>query len=189
MSIENNFPIKYAILELKEEGGYLVNYKDIVRGYVVSKCYVVESSIKYRSNGDSQIFHKVIFPFKSLETLKLSLRNKGEYIGEKVIPQYDFDYNPYPVDIVSDLFDTYEDAKVQAQSQNEKLKHQIVSKIPYSVSDSKFKQALIDYEREFVEELSVCQLFEKLVLSNTEDMNITNETEENKGLQLLKGKI
>ena len=42
MSRENNFPIKYAVLELKEEGGYITNYKDIVRGYIVSKCWVAE---------------------------------------------------------------------------------------------------------------------------------------------------
>ena len=51
---DNNFPIKYAILELKEKGGYITNYEYIVRGYIVSKCWVVESSIKYFSDGDSE---------------------------------------------------------------------------------------------------------------------------------------
>lgn len=187
MSDENNYPIKYAVLELTEEGGYPVNYKDIVRGYIVSKCYVVESSIKYFYNGDSKIFHKVVFPFKSLKTLKLSLRNQNQYNGEKVTPKYDYNNEPYPVNIVSDLFDTYEDAKVQAQSQNEKLKHQIVSKIPYSVSDPKFKPTLAEYEKDYIEQLAICQLFEKLALSNTEDMNITLEIEDKNELELLKG--
>ncbi len=35
MDKDNNFPIKYAILKLKEKGGYITNYKDITRGYIV----------------------------------------------------------------------------------------------------------------------------------------------------------
>ena len=93
MSEENNFPIKYAILELKEKSGYLANYKDIVRGYIVSKCWVVESSIKYFSNGESKIFHKVIFPYKSLDVFKTSLCNNSKYMGERSIPRYDFNGN------------------------------------------------------------------------------------------------
>jgi len=186
MSSKNMYPIKYAVLELKEHGGWVTGYKDIVRGNIVSKCYVVESSIKYFSSGESQIFHKVVFPFSDLETFKQSLRNQSEYIGEKTAPRYDANGNPYPVDIVAELFDTYEDAKIKAHEQNENLKHQIISRVLCSISDASFKQKLADYEKEYMEQLSICELFEKNVLLNTEDMNITHEMNENKKLQLLK---
>lgn len=179
MYTENKFPIKYAILEVKEPGGYLTNYQDIIRGYIVSKCYVEKSSIQYFSNGNSQIEHTVFFPFSDLKILKESLRNNDTYIGEKNIPRYDANNNPYPVNIVSDLFDTYEDAKIKAQEQNKKLKSQLAY-------NSKFKFNYAGYEEEFFENLDICQLFEKLVLSKTEDMNITHEVEKNKGFQFLK---
>lgn len=188
MKGENKYPIKYAILQLKEKGGWLEEYEDIVRGNIVSKCFVVESSIKYFSDGSSRIFHKVVFPFKNLETLKLSLLNKDEFIGTKVIPSYDASYNPYPVDIVLDLFDTYEDAKVKAQEENEKMRHKIVLNVPFKISDPRFKQTLTEYEQAFINQLSVCQLFEKLSLLNTEDMNIIHEMKPNNGFQLLKEK-
>ncbi len=186
MSIDNNFPIKYAILELKEKGGYITNYKDIVRGYIVSKCWVVESSIKYFSDGSSKLFHKVIFPYKDLDTLKTSLRNDDQYIGERVTINYDFNYNPYPVDVVSKLFDSYEDAKIIAEEKNQEMKNNIASKVYSSISDPRFKQTLSTYEHEFEEQLDICYLFEKLSLLKTENMTITESLSQNKEIQLLK---
>ena len=176
MSIDNNFPIKFAILELKETGGYITNYKDIVRGYIVSKCWVVESSIKYFSDGNSKLFHKVIFPYKDLNTLKTALRNNDEYIGERVTINYDCNYNLCPVDVVSELFDSYEDAKNIAEAKNQEMKNNIALN----------KQTLFDYEHEFVEQLSICQLFEKLALLKTEDMTITESINQENGFPLLK---
>ena len=185
---DNNFPIKYAILELKEKGGYITNYEYIVRGYIVSKCWVVESSIKYFSDGDSEFFHKVVFPYKNLDNLKMSLRSDGRYIGKRVTINYDFNYNPYPVDVVKELFDTYEEAKIKAEEKNEEMKDNIASKIYFSISDPRFKQTLSEYERELEEQLSICQLFEKIALIKSKDMTITENTETNKGIQLLKTK-
>ena len=58
-----NFPIKYAVLELTQSGGWMVDYKDITKGFIVSKCYVIEDNIIYDSDGNSKIVHKVFFPF------------------------------------------------------------------------------------------------------------------------------
>ena len=35
------FPIKYAVEELKVDGGYVYDYNDITKGFIVSKCYVL----------------------------------------------------------------------------------------------------------------------------------------------------
>ena len=68
------------------------------------------------------------------------------------------------------------------EEKNQEMKNNIASKIHFRISDSRFKQTLSDYEHEFTEQLSICQLFEKLSLSETEDMTITHD----KRLQLLK---
>ena len=170
---ENTYPIKYAILELKENGNYVTNYEDIVRGYIVSKCWVVASSLKYFSNGDSKLFHKVIFPYKNLDRFKMSLLNNEKNLGERIEPQYDFNYNPYPVDITEELFDSYEEAKEKAHKKNEEMKHKLVLNVRYSILDSRFKIALSEMEKEFLKELSICELFESLALLNTEDMELT----------------
>lgn len=184
--IDNKFPIKYAVLELKQKGGYTNNYEDIIRGYIVSKCWVVESSIKYSSSGESKISHKVIFPYSNLDNFKASLHNNGKYIGERIMPSYDACDEPYPVDIVTDLFDTYDDAKVKAKEKNDALRKELIITIPYRKYYPQFKITFVDVEEKFKSELAICQLFENEVEENTKDMIITPNIEETKGIQLLK---
>ncbi len=186
---DNKFPIKYAVLELKETGGYYCSYQDIVRGYIVSKCWVIESGIKYFPNGESKIFHQVIFPYKDLSDFKISLRNNSEEImDKKIIPTCYASFNPYVYDTVSDIFDCYEDAKVIANEKNEEMKRQLVSEINYSVSNSKLKETLDEMRKDFDEQLDICELFEELSLSNTENMEITDNIETFKNHQLSKKK-
>lgn len=147
----------------------------IIKVEGVSKCYVIESSIKYSPNGDKQISHKVVFPFSNLETLRRSLHNQSEYIGKRTIPVYDACNRPYPVNVVTDLFDSYEEAKIDAEEKNEEYKHEFAKNPDWKEQFKEFEQSL-----------ELCYLFEKLVLEATEDMNITNEMNEIKKLQLLK---
>ncbi len=183
MANSNNFPIKYAVLKLKDNGGYYTYYEDIVRGYIVSKCWVVQSSIKYYANGKNEIFHKVIFPYKDLDAFKISLKYNEEYLGQRVIPSYDFNFNPYPTDIVSNLFNTYDEAKIMADELNEEMKRKLILDMGL-----RFKKTLSELEKEFKEQLNICQLFEKLSLLNTEDMIITDDItlNENQSLNLKK---
>lgn len=186
MSKDSKFPIKYAVLELKQKGGYTNNYEDIIRGYIVSKCWVVESSIKYFSSGESEVSHKVVFPYSSLDDFKASLRNNGKYIGKRIIPSYDANDEPYPVDIVTDLFDTYEDAKAKAKEKNDALQKDLVLTVPYKAYYPQFRISFAEVEEKFKSELAICQLFEDEVEENTKDMIITPSMKDYKILQLLK---
>ena len=109
-----------------------------------------------------------------------------KYIGEKVNINYDFNYNPYPVDVVQELFDSYEDAKIIAEEKNQEMKNNIASKVYFSISDPRFKQTLSAYEQEFAEQLAICYLFEKISLLKTENMTITESISQNKELEILK---
>lgn len=170
MHEQNNFPVKYAILELKEEGGYLSNYKDITRGFVVSKCYVLESVIKYLADGSSKAFYKVFFPFQNLSILKVALQNNKLDIGQKLEPKFNLNNEVNSTTTVFNLFDTYEDAKRFSHIKNEILKDEL----PIYISP-----------KEYLEYLSICQLFEGLTEENTEDMLITDALD-NEHLQLIK---
>lgn len=185
MDKENGFPIRYAVLKLTEPGGYLNNYTDIVWGYIVSKCYVMEQVVRYLTNGNKEIFYKVVFPFKSLETLRLSCFKGSKDLGERQVPHYDVDGEVYPIDIVTHLFTSYDDAKMKALEENEKMRQQIVSKIPLRPIGLNVKHNLVDYMAEFNEKLEFCYLFEKLALENTLDMQIKSDSEV-KVLQLIK---
>ena len=58
----NNYPIKYAVLKVE------VSDKDIKRtlGYIVSKCYVVESFSRIDKEGNTRNGYKVVFPYNNI---------------------------------------------------------------------------------------------------------------------------
>ena len=171
MSNKLNYPIKYAVLELKEKGGYSVGYNDITQGFIASKCYVVESSIIYQPDGSNKISHKVVFPYQNIEKFKMSLRNGGYYIGEEEIPRYDANGMVYPVNVVSKLFDTYELAKIEADEKNEKYKINLSFKVPLKITDPKWKDQYYSLREEYEKRLVIANLFEELVLEKTKNMN------------------
>lgn len=178
------YPIKYAVLELKENGGFIAGYEEITRGFVVSKCYIVESSVKYLSNGESKLSHKVVFPFRDLYNFKVGLHYGKQDLGEPVVPKYDANNNPYPCNVVSDVFDNYEEAYELATQKNDKLHSNLILEI--SLLDSKWKEKYSELEKRFYKELSICKNFEELISIQTNDMEITR-TE--KQIQLIKKKI
>lgn len=174
MSKKINYPIKYAVLELKEKGGWLVGYEDITQGFIVSKCYVVESNIIYNADGSYKITHKVVFPFTDIASLRISLMNGCQNnIGEKNIPSYDACNKPYPINEVADLFDSYEEAKIIADEKNEGLKHNLILKV--SISDSNWKEKYETLKSEFNQRLKLCNFFEQLVLEATERMELSEQ--------------
>ena len=166
MNKEINYPIKYTVLELKENGGYQAGYEDITQGFIVSKCYVIESSIIYNPDGSNVVTHKVVFPFKDIEEFKISLRNGSENIGTAQIPRYDGSGSIYPISIVPDLYDSYEEAKVAAEEKNKEHRYNLILN----------KESIGKFETS----LEICNKFERLVLAATEDMDISKEVNTNK---------
>ena len=186
MNKEINYPIKYAVLELKERGGWSVGYKDITQGFIVSKCYVIESSIIYNADGSYKTIHRVVFPFSDIAAFKDSLAYGKQYIGKPEIPRYDACGNIYPIDIVTSLFDSYEQARVMATYKNKEYKDNLVFEIPDFLSNnflnSNWKEQINALEQKFLQNLAVCNLFEQLVLRETKDMTTSEEEFDDKNV-------
>lgn len=190
MNEENNYPIKYAVLELKERGGYTAGYNDIIRGYIASMCYVLESHIKYLPNGNIKTFHKVLFPYNNIEIFKLGLQSGIlNSIGERNTIHYDVYGNPYPVSIVSDIFESYAEAKEQAIEKNEEMKSNLSMEIPGPVNRTGFMDEYEKLKKEFNYQLSICELFEESLINETNDMNITIDSDKNVLNHLVKKKV
>lgn len=173
---ELHYPIKYAVLELKVDGGYAVNYKDITQGFIASKCYVVGNETKYYEDGTSKIIYKVVFPYQDIHTFQNQRRiNVFEEndIGKRIIPGYDYYNNPYPVNIVDDIYDTYEEAKDASKQKNHIHRIKLYNNV--SFSDPEYQKKVDELMDEFEKSLQDCYAYEKLVLNETEDMNISTE--------------
>ena len=190
MNIDIKYPIKYAVLKLKEQGGYLVGYKDITRGYIVSKCYVMESNIKYNQDGTKCVYHKVVFPYNDIGRFKTSLKNGGLNIGTEEIPNYDASGKPFSASIVNNLYETYEAAKELAEEKNKEHRDSLTSKTPAPVTaalaKTSWQEQYNNLREEFEVELEICKYFEQLVLEATKDMKISKDKSRKKPKQLQK---
>ena len=180
MSKEMKYPIKYAILEIKEKSKISLNHEENIQGFIVSKCFVVESNVIYFSDGNFKERHKVVFPFKDIALFKTSLRNGKYNIGEKVVPKYDSNVRVYPTDEVTLLFDSYEQAKAIATKKNNEHKQKLFfkSRLSRGVNLSNWKEKFEIFSQEFELKLDFYELFEKFISDATIDMNITITTSE-----------
>lgn len=164
-----NYPIKYAVLELKQDGRYLTNYQKYTSGFIVSKCYVIKSEIDYYSNGGYNTIHHVVFPYDDFGKFVTGFKHDKTDIGKREYPSINSNLNS--THVVSDLFDTYEEAKESAKEKNEYLRADLT--LSLSILDEDFMKKLEEINNNFLTKLAVCNRFEELVLKNTEDMNIT----------------
>lgn len=175
MNKEMNYPIQYAVMEIKKNGGFAVGYKAITQGFIVSKCYVVESNITYHFDGTSSLTHKVVFPFEDISCLEVSLVNGSLNIGEKNIPSYNASNRHPQTQVVPSLFDSYEKAKIVAEEKNEECRHNLILEVV--IEDSNWKEKFEILKQQFEQRLKLCNLFERLVLEVTEDMIINDGQE------------
>lgn len=160
-----NYPIKYAVLELKEQGGWSTNYEDVTVGFIVSKCYVVEQNTRYLQNGTSKTSYKVVFPYKDFNNYKYRLLRGIDINEHEHVPEYNYYRECTNANTVSDVFDTYEEATEIANQENHNKKRSIICKIV------KYDSIL----KEFEENLAICKSYEQIILEKTTEMTITNE--------------
>ena len=166
--MENNYPIKYAVLILKKKGGYYNHYQDVTLGCIVSKCYVIESSVKYYKDGSNKIENKVYFPYNDISFFESS--------GLSVEPnKFILDCNSYPYDceIVDSLFDTYEDAKEYCEEKNEEMKNHLFTRLNYSSKNKNFIKEYNALLEEYEKDIELCRRYEEFISMNTSDLEIT----------------
>lgn len=164
----NNYPIKYTIMkiynsEISSDVSFVKygNYDPAV--YIVTKAYVVEENVKYYGNGQSEQSYKVVFPYDGNNIKKENNRN---------IPVFDIHLNCINARSVAKVFDTYEEALTEAQTQNYSylLKLQEIIK---SVASSEEEYDIL-YNKEYSKYIDKIQRVtnevEKNILKCSEDM-------------------
>ena len=164
-----NYPIKYAVLELKQDERYLTNNQKYTSGFIASKCYVIKSEINYYNNGGYNTIHHVVFPYTDFVSFIFNFKCDKTDIGKREYPSINSKLNS--THAVSDLFETYEEAKESSKEKNEYLRADLT--LSLSILDEDFMKKLEEINNKFLTKLAVCNRFEELVLKNTEDMNIS----------------
>ena len=176
MNNDIHYPIKYAIMEVKTKGGIKGNYNDVIHGYILSKVYVVETNIKYLSDGTHKVNHKVVFPYEDFKCITSAYDNKDVDLGKRQTPRFDAVGIPYPVRSVDALYDTYEEAEKIVNEKNLELKR-IISLNTLINGESNWSEQFDKAMKDIEEERKKCLRFEREIQDNTQDMEITDELE------------
>lgn len=166
-----NYPVKYAVLELKQRGDQSVRFKEITKGFIASKCFIIESNIVYDHKGKGKIIHKVVFPYKDIEMFNNSIKNGRPNIGKPEIPYSRALNNTFKLNIVEELYDSYESAKTKARDLNEKHSKKLMRSVEDFFGDLDFKDQRENILKEFEDGLEMCYLFEQTIAYATMDMN------------------
>ena len=166
--------IKYAVQELKVEGGFLEHYEDITKGFIISKCQVLEDRKVYYSEDNFTHKYIVCFPYSRFYDFSkwVSKNNSFKYYyEERKIPlsgreeQYDLKKYLY-FSTVTRLYDTYEEALKEKDLKNNVIMNSILSDTSY--------YGYKKLRKEFEDTLSLCNDYETFIYKNTEDLDISN---------------
>lgn len=171
MEKELNYPIKYAVKEIRTRCSIDNCYSYLTQGFIVSKCYVVESVVRYNSDGSNSIIHKVVFPYSEFDNFMIVLKFNVPYYEVPSRPGYNSSYSASYVDT---LYDDYETANIEVFLENEKLKRELVKKV--ALSDSDWKEKLLKLQNDLTISLENCKKYERYILENTRDMVSNRDT-------------
>lgn len=162
---ELNYPIKYAILGIEEQVGWTPGLHEMEReydicGYIVSKVYVVGETINYNRDGTGKKSYQVVFPFASMAD------------REEQIPKYNIYYECYNSINVSNIFDSFDDAKDLATQKNKELRSR--SYLPVSFGERMtWSERILKGQKQFDERMKKYLEFEEYIYNETADMKIT----------------
>lgn len=117
--VKNKYPIKYALMPVREQiGGNKKKYE--IALYIVSKCYVISKIRDYIGDRDSKCSYEVVFSFSIDDDGSISL----------VLPQYserDICVNSIVVDC---LFEDFDEALSVAKRKNQEILDKKINSIP-----------------------------------------------------------
>lgn len=139
-----NYPIKYAVLEIKDQDGK-------ISGYIVEKVYVIGENTKYFKDGTSKKIYQIVYPFK----------NKADYELGGITPKFTEISECNNCDYTEQLFNSYEEAKDISRHLNKKLRENYLTSIDTKLSN--WPEKVIARQRRFDEKLAIYEDFELAV--------------------------
>lgn len=149
--MEDKYKVKYAIMEIKENKKINKRTFDMTRGFIVSRCYVIDENV---TDG----IYKVIFPYSDFESFK-----SCNEIHES-----------YKIEMVDKVYDSFMNAKVDANIKNKKIRKNLINYV--SLLSFGWRENYEMLERDLDKDLIKCKEFEELIFNNT--MNLPNDKDE-----------
>ena len=152
-----NYPVKYAVLVLEQD-----DLNSDVKYYIVSKCYVLENTIRYFEESEKKTLYKVIFPYPKMT----------DDFSKRVEPSFNENGDPRFCELVNILFDNFSKAKEYATLKNNNVNLKLVSEVSLERDD--WQEEIDRVQKEHGKGLNKCYDFEEKLMNATSDMKITD---------------
>ncbi len=162
------YPIKYAVMPIKEQIGWSNGLNELEREYgvvanIVSKCYVIGEQKKYSSDGTIEIKYEVVFLYNKQYT---SYYDKFK----PSIPEFNIWSQCTNSIFVNQLFNSFEEALIVAKQFNDEIVHH---KIMFLHFDKDFQSKVEKIKTEHQETLDKYKKIEEEIQQETNNVEIT----------------
>ena len=163
--MKNNYPIKYAAMPIYEHSGYQYGLNELedtydIALYIVSKCYLIEESIKYLEDGNKKNIFKVVFTFEK----------KGYYSYDTIVrslPHYNIYGQSTNSVIVDKIFDDFESCYIETERLNREILGNKIGCLPYN---DKVGEMIKKLKTEYNEKNMEYRELEKKIEDGTSDL-------------------
>lgn len=166
-----NYPVKYAIMPIYEQVGWMSGLHELERnyevvGYIVSKCYVVSKKTKYLEDGREEKEFEVVFPYQRTDYTRI-------HDWTRVYPEFNYNRNCINSNIVCVLYDDFTDAKEKV----EKLNRDILS-YNLGIISLKNMENILSVKKEHEERMERFKYLESKIEEETITMRVNNKPRE-----------
>ena len=160
--MKNNYPIKYAVVPMIEQVGWSHGLHELEREYgtvcyIVSKCYLVEESKKYKADGTVRVNYHVVCPY---QYDKFNEWNRVE-------PTFNIHGQCTNDIVVDEVYDNLEEAIVYKDKKNQEIFQKLFKYLPYEVLKKRFKEI----ESEYNNKLEYYNQLEAMIEKNAQELN------------------
>lgn len=181
--MKNNYPIKYALMPLYKQTGWVHGLNQLERkyeivAYIVSKCYVISENKAYSADGTSNIEYEVVFPYENIDN--------NNSIWTRTEPSINLSSSQISNSTkVKKIFDNYRDAIEYLKIKNNEILKNKISNLPFNESIKTEIKKLEDIHNEIINE---ARELEMQIQQNTPDLKLNEKNKEQSVIVLLNNK-
>ena len=174
--MKKNYPIKYAVIPMIEQVGWSHGLNELERKYdavcyIVSKCYLIEENKEYKADGTVRVKYHVVCPYECDEFNEWN----------RVEPEFSIFHGQCINDVVVDeVYDSFEEAKVDKDVKNQKILKEKFSYMPFEMYRKRHKEV----ESEFNNKLTYYNQLETMIENNVQDLN--EDSDKSKVIKLIR---
>lgn len=165
-----NYPVKYALMPIYEMNGWNKGLNSIepnyeIIGYIVSKCFLIKSSVEYKADGTSKIIYDVVFPYQ--------LSDYRTMIWSKVDPVTNIYNENLNVTSVDCVFSSLKEAKEECETKNNEIIDSLITcaLLRPVKSQQEVDNIINNITFEYNDRMSIYRLLELDINKNTEYMS------------------